>query len=258
MSANEEHVMFLVFVRDQVKQQQAIATSEVARRTDMSKRVVQRMLRQQQAMAFDLFAQSVMTTKTIRRRVQRALDRTTYSLLAGAFACWRIVAYCYASAVNTILEQRERRTMSTPRHDLFINRGPEEVSPQKSHEREKEVGSEIAEQFKETASQFNRTALQSKNARGQTSGLARYASVSAEDVLRPSPEKGKTTDRQALHQKEEKFGIGGASTSLAAGRGRGMDEKVDYIHLRAFEQRRSVTSEPKIINNQYHRLNSSL
>jgi hypothetical protein len=74
-----------VFLRDQVKQQQAIATSEVARRTDMSKRIVQRMLRQ-----------------------------PSFSLLSFAFACWRIVACCYASAVNTILEQRERRTMSTP------------------------------------------------------------------------------------------------------------------------------------------------
>jgi hypothetical protein len=76
-------------------------------------------------------------------------------------------------------------------------------------------------------------------------------------VLRPSPEKGKTTDRQALHQKEKKFGIGGASTSLAGGRGRDMHDKVDYMHLRAFEQRCSVTSEPKILNNQYHRLNST-
>ena len=246
-----------VFLRDQVKQQQAIATSELARRTAMSKRVFQRMLRQQQAMAFDLFAQSVMTTKMMRRRVQRALDRTTYSLLAGAFACWRIVAYCYASAVNTILEQRERRTMSTPRHDLSTNSsrsvGPEEVSPQKSYGRDKELGSKTAEQFKQTAPQFNRTALQSKNARGQR--LARYACVSAEDALRPSPEKGKTTDIQA--HEDKKFVIGGASKSLAGGRGRGMDEKVDCIHLRAFEQRRSVTSEPKILNNQYHRLNST-
>ena len=99
--AQEAQELAREHMQDMVKKQEEKAESEAARRIEVCKRVVGRMLRQQLATAWSTFVECVCERKSNRETVRKVLSRMTHRAMAGAFDC-------FCGSVQALLAQRER------------------------------------------------------------------------------------------------------------------------------------------------------